>query len=535
MITHDACRHCGKCCALERRNVDAKLRHDRGLFVLDVRQLRRGGRRAIREQLFGQDDAPTLARLRGVFRGELAEVHRLGHVDARHARELDGGAAEVRGRVERGDVAIVIDAVPRNLERAGIDFAGACATGAEGIAAVATTGAPAVAIEIGVVVNDAVAVIVEVVSARLVMRQELADACAPAGAVGFACLRSAFANADAVGAWSALITRLLLSRHTAAGSVLQNVPFASVLRILITVGETHLAGTERADAVVAERAAIIGECTSILAEAAVVLVVGKVVTTTGAAAETRLAWLKARTARNTRVGQTDRPCAAIGIDQTSHAFVADFVAGLSWVAVENARAADFTLMRERLAIGALRAVVCRRFRGQTLHTFRGLDVAHGACRIHGAIGILFAAHGPSTHAARTSHSANGHPSSTTSTTHVAATRTRRRRGCSGGLGVYFLRATSRKRCADGESGYDQDRARHAHARETCRCLHRMPHKKLRERTNCTTRCKRERDAAIVKSRRVSFTGESRLPWVASPNGSNRATRSNRRCDHRRRR
>ncbi len=341
LITHDARGHTGQRRALERDDVDAERRHDRRLFVPDVRQLRGRWRHAVREKLIGGDDAPALLGQWWVFRGDLAELHGLGHVHAGHAGKLHGRAAQVRRVIERHRVAVVVDIVANDLERARIDVARAVAAGAKRVAAVAAAGGPAIAVEVHVVVNNAVAVVIEVVAACFVARKHLTHACAPAAAIGVARLRAAFANTDVVCPGRTLVTRLLLPRHALARSVLQNVPLATVLRVLVTVGKTRLASAERADAVLTKRVTVWRERTRILTEATVVFVCRKVVTTARAAREASLARLKTRATGDAGIGQTDRAGVAIGVDQTSDALETEFVAGLSGVAVVDARATDF--------------------------------------------------------------------------------------------------------------------------------------------------------------------------------------------------
>lgn len=279
LIAHVASRHAGNRGAFERNDVDAERRHDRGLEVANVCHLRRVGNSAVGEQLIGGDDAPALLREGRVFRGELAKLHGFRHVGARDTRELLVGAAKIRRRVGRHGIAVVVRVVADDFERARVDLGGVCATRTERVATIAATGAPTIAIEVHVVVDDAVAIVIEVVSAGLVMRKDLAHAAAPASAIGFAGLCARVADADVVRPRRSLVAGLLLTRNAGTRSVLQNVPFAAVLRIVVAVGKTRLARAERADAIDAQGATVWRERTGVLTEAAVVFVGGEVVTT----------------------------------------------------------------------------------------------------------------------------------------------------------------------------------------------------------------------------------------------------------------
>lgn len=241
------------------------------------------GHGAVREQLLRRDHAPTFFRLRRVFRRELAKLHGLDHVEARDARELGRRAAKIRHVVRRVGIAVVVSAVANDLEGPRIDLLWRIAAWTKSVATIAAARTPAVAIEVGVVIDDAVAIVVEVVPARFVFGKNLTGTSAPAGAIRLAGLRTGLANADVVGVRSTLITGLLLTRHARARSVLQNVPFAAVLRILIAVGKTRFASAERADPVDAQRSAVVREGTSVLTEAAVVLVGREIVTAARAA------------------------------------------------------------------------------------------------------------------------------------------------------------------------------------------------------------------------------------------------------------
>lgn len=484
MIAHDAGGHASEGQALERNDVDAKARHDRGLFVLDVGELPRRWHGAVGEQLLRRDDAPTFFRLRRVFRRQLAKLHGLGHVETRDARKFGRRAAKIRRVVERGGIAVVVSAVPNDLEGPRIDLAGCIASGAERVATIAVARAPAVAIEVGVVVDDAVAIVIEVVPARFVLGKNLADASAPAATVGFAGLRAGLADTDVVGARCALITGLLLARNAGARSVLQNVPFTTVLRILVAVGETRFARSERTDPVDAQRRSVRRERTGILTEAAVVLVRREIVTTPRAARRTSLTRLQTRASRNARVRQTNRTSVAIGIAQTPDALERKFVAGLSRHTVVNAGASDFAHMRDRVAVGSFGAVVGRGLQRQTFDASGRLHVANRSCGIHGAISVFLAASLPPTSAAHSGSAA--HPAHAASTGFAARARTRT--GSTAGRGLLLAGATSGERCANHQHRCQKNRARHAHARQTRQCLHRRPHQKLRDRTKCTLRC-----------------------------------------------
>src|SRR5262249_48105444 len=147
---------------------------------------------------------------------------------------------------------VVVDAVAGDLEGARVHQRGVAAAGAGHLAAVAVARGPAVAVDVGYVAGDAVAVEVDVAVADLGLRDHLPHAGAPLGAGGVTGLHAGLARADAQRARRALVAGLRRARLAGALTVLEDVPLAAVRRIAVAVGPPGLALLEDARAVLAD-------------------------------------------------------------------------------------------------------------------------------------------------------------------------------------------------------------------------------------------------------------------------------------------
>src|SRR6185436_19739608 len=168
-------------------------------------RLRGGGAGAVGERQLGVDHAPLLLGLRG----HLAQIDAAGVIE-----RLAGVARQplvARGqRVVDLAVAVVVEVVAGGVERARVDELGPAALG--GVAAVAgdhardAAGGEPVVVGVHVLVDHAVAVVVDAVAAVLGGGQHLAHAGAPHALVG-AGGGALLARADAGGALLAVVAR----------------------------------------------------------------------------------------------------------------------------------------------------------------------------------------------------------------------------------------------------------------------------------------------------------------------------------------
>src|SRR4029079_6204246 len=110
-------------------------------------------------------------------------------------------------RVVDAAIAIVVDGVAGDLERAGIDELRIAAAIGGRVAAIAAARGEAIGVGIAVLVDLAVAVVVERVAAQLAARHDLAIARSPAAA-RVTCLGSGHAGPDTLRARGARVTRL---------------------------------------------------------------------------------------------------------------------------------------------------------------------------------------------------------------------------------------------------------------------------------------------------------------------------------------
>src|SRR5690606_3248308 len=120
----------------------------------------------------------------------------------------DTAVAAQRDRVVDHAVAVVIDHVVGDLERARVDELGVAALRGR-VATITAARRVAVAVFVDVLVDSAVTVVIEAVAADLAARDHLPLASAPL-AIARAGLCALRAGADAGGAGRALITRALL-------------------------------------------------------------------------------------------------------------------------------------------------------------------------------------------------------------------------------------------------------------------------------------------------------------------------------------
>ena len=196
--------------AREQREAEATLGHRAGAeLVADRVRARIGHARTVGQGERGIDDAPLeVGHRRGLAQVDrLRVVHRVGRIR--------GQVLVAQGdRVVDDAVAVVIDAVARRIERAGVDLAGVAAL-VRRVTAVATARGVPVAVGIDVLVGHPVAVVVDVVAADFADGDDLAHAVAP-HARGQAHLGAARARPDTLGVHVAGVAIARLARIAGA-------------------------------------------------------------------------------------------------------------------------------------------------------------------------------------------------------------------------------------------------------------------------------------------------------------------------------
>jgi len=237
-VSHESGRQTGHRGAFFGHDTAGSIIHqNRRLLILDRCQLTRTRRIAIGEQLIRRYETPFARSQWRILGRVLAEFNSIGDVDARDPSKLGRGTASCRRRdVRSGGIAIIVQAIAHNFISSRIDEPRVGTTLQNRIATIAITHWPAVAISIAGIISGAIAIFIHAIGTHFGPGQNLPHTRAPTSPRGITRLSTTFARSDVLGPRRPLITRFRHSRNAGACSLLQNIPFTAVHRVLVAIG-----------------------------------------------------------------------------------------------------------------------------------------------------------------------------------------------------------------------------------------------------------------------------------------------------------